>query len=366
MADFFYDLNTISNYYNDGAAAMSGFEIGAGMAASPRNNGVQLVGYTFPAYEDVQNRIPPEFSEPLPADGYIPAPPGACPAAAEPFSRFINASGDVVTPALFEALGLEVIPSGLINVSQGDPGSLFSIIQSLVPMNDQRLATAEGWRELLWYKLEDLQEPAESLMDYHLWTVQKDIIQQVTDSFYQSLVAQRVPQMVLDAFSESGNLNWFSSVDSHGEHALAQMDIKATLTGSVSGTVHEWRDFSIPGLGQTPVFGTQYGDGTVYFEHPETGRVECAVEIIFDQFDAQGRAINGQVTATSTEAEGYKIVFTYKPDGSKDGVIYDKDGNEIGQLTMTVDHEKFTNYIDVKEGTELKLPDDKPEFTHFQ
>jgi hypothetical protein len=189
-----------------------------------------------------------------------------------------------------------------------------------------------------------------------MWTLCAALEQEVVSAFRQSLAASGVPAMVLSAFDASATSGWYAAAPPAPADALAQMDIKATLTGSVSGTVHEWRNFSIPGLGETPVFGTQYGDGTVYFEQAEIGRVECTVVIKLDVFDEMGRAIGGTVVATPTGIEGYKVIFTYKPDGSKDGVIYDKDGNEIGYLTMTVDHDKFTNYVDVKAGTEIKLP----------
>jgi len=35
-----------------------------------------------------------------------------------------------------------------------------------------------------------------------------------------------------------------------------------------------------------------------------------------------------------------------------------KDGKELGYLTMTVDHSKFENYVDIKTGTEMKIPED--------
>jgi hypothetical protein len=200
-----------------------------------------------------------------------------------------------------------------------------------------------------------------------MWTLSDDIEAEVVTAFRQSLAGQGMPDMVLDAFDQSNYTGWFAQVPPSPGDSLAKMDITAKLTGSVNGTVHEWRDFTIPSLGSSPVFDEQHGDGTIVCDIPEIGPVECTVEILFDQFDDLGRAINGTVTATPLELEGYKVIFNYKPDGSKEGQIIDIESGEIlGYLSMTVDSERFTNYISVKEGTELKLPQDKPEFTHFQ
>jgi hypothetical protein len=181
--------------------------------------------------------------------------------------------------------------------------------------------------------------------------------------FREGMVAEGVPQMMIDAYDASDKTGWFSNLQPTGADDLAQMDIIAEMTGTVNGIVHEQRDFSIPGLGQSPEFGPQTGDGTVTWDAPEIGEVDFSVDISLDQFDEQGRAIGGEVTADAIDYEGYQVVFTFNPDGSKDGVVL-KNGEEVGQLTMTVDQDKFENYIDVKEGTEIKLPEDSR--TYFQ
>jgi hypothetical protein len=82
--------------------------------------------------------------------------------------------------------------------------------------------------------------------------------------------------------------------------------------------------------------------------------VDFDVDINLDQFDDMGRTIGGTAVGVNEEY-GYTIEFTFLPDGSKDGVVY-KDGEEVGYLTMTVDHEKFENYVDIKEGTAFQFP----------
>jgi hypothetical protein len=121
--------------------------------------------------------------------------------------------------------------------------------------------------------------------------------------------------------------------------------------------VYEHRDFHLEGTGQTPEYGTQTGEGIVTYNISDYGDVEFEVTINLDQFDELGRAIGGPAVGDAIDFEGYQVVFTFKPDGSKDGVVL-KDGEEMGYLTMTVDHEKFENYVDIASGTEIKLPDD--------
>ena len=166
-----------------------------------------------------------------------------------------------------------------------------------------------------------------------------------------------MPQIVLDAYDDSASGDWYANSEPTPEDALAQMDIEAELTGSFDGTVHEQRDFSIPGAGKDPIYGVQTGDGIVTWNNPQVGPIDMSVNINLDQFDEQGRTTGGTVVADAIDYEGYQIVFTFKPDGSKDGVVL-KDGVEVGKLTMTVDHSKFENYVDIKSGTVMPIPDD--------
>jgi len=366
MADFFYNINAVQNYYGSGLTALSAFKLGSGIITAA-NPGYRVMLVDSSGGPGVMPAIPPEMTEDLPADGAMAAPPGACPAAAEPYERFITIGGEVVSPALLSDKDVATLPVSMINAPLTDPGSLLSVMQQLVPVNDRRLVSANGWNTLLWNKLKAMQVPAKSLMDYQMWTLSGDIEAEVVSAFRRSLADQGVPDIVLDAFDQSDYTGWFAKLPPTPEDALAQMDIRAKLTGSVSGMVHEWRDFSIPYLGSSPVFGDQHGDGTVFCDIPEIGPVESSVDILFDQYDELGRAINGTVTATPLSVEGYKVIFEYKPDGSKEGRIIDVNTGEImGYLSMTIDAERFTNYISVKTESYLEIPSPTPETTLFQ
>ncbi|OGO00751.1 MAG: hypothetical protein A2Y58_05525 [Chloroflexi bacterium RBG_13_51_52] len=339
-----YNLELVQSYYDDGMTAMATFQVEAtkagvrARAARPGGN------------------VPQEFLDKLPPGGAMSAPAGACPAAAEPEVTFVTQGGEDVTPEMILEKNLQSVPSEYLTVAQEDANSLVSIIEDLVPLGDNRLATPQGWNELLWDKLSDLHRPAESLMDYQLWNAATDIEQDISDLYYQRLVASGAPQIVLDAYKASNTHGWFANQEATEEDALAQMQIEAEMTGSVSGTVHEERDFHIPGAGMTPEYGPQTGDGIVTSNIPDVGDVDFSVDINLDEFDEQGRAIGGIVIADAIGYEGYQVQFTFKPDGSKDGVVL-KDGVEVGYLTMTVDHEKFENYIDIQSGTAFELPE---------
>jgi hypothetical protein len=216
----------------------------------------------------------------------------------------------------------------------------------MVPVGDRSLATTQGWDNLLWNKLRDLQTSAKSLMDYQMWNASPAIEQQVLDEFSQRLESYGVPPAVIESFNNSNNTGWFASTSPTPDDSLARMDILAEMTGSVSGTVHEQRDFSIPGAGQKPIFGTQTGDGAVTYTHPTIGPMAFNVNILLDQFDDLGRAIGGTVTATDAE-NGYMVSFVFLPDGTKQGEVT-RNGELVGLLTMTTDADKFENYVDVQ------------------
>jgi hypothetical protein len=373
MVDFLYNVEAIQNYYNDGTTAMATFQMSDTESLASNLNTAVIASrititnaaygrgrYTvhYTAVTQANKKVPQEFLDQLPSDGEMPAPAGACPAAANPKVNFKTVGGDTVTPDLFTEKDIQTIPSELVTMAQNDPTSLTSMVENLVPLGDQRLATPAGWNELLWAPLRAMQQPAESLMDYQLWNASEEIMQEISAKYRERLVSYGVPPIVLNAYdaSAAGN-NWYASTEPTEQDALAQMDIQAELTGSMNGMVHEQRDFSIPGAAQTPIYGPQTGDGTVTWDAPGVGEVAFAVNIYLDQFDEQGRAIGGTATGDAIDYAGYQVVFTFKPDGSKDGVVL-KDGVELGYLTMTVDHEKFENYIDIKSGTEMKIPDD--------
>ncbi len=350
MVGLLYELEAVQKYYDDGAMAMATFQV----KTTKSKNGMRAMG-------SIDN-IPQEFKDKLPPGGAIPAPAGACPAAAQPEVTFVTEDGEEVTPELLIEKALETVPAEYVTAAQDEANSLLAIIEDMVQMGDTRLATAEGWNELLWDKLGDLREPAESLWDYQLWNAASEIETQIADLYYERLKASGAPQIVLNAFKNSNQHGWFANQEATPGDALARMEIVAEMTGSISGTVYEHRDFSIPGAGQPPEYGPQTGEGIVTSNIPEVGDVEFSVDINLTEFDEQGRAIGGTVVADAIDYEGYQVIFTFKPDGSKDGVVL-KDGEELGYLTMTVDHSKFENYVDIKSGTEMKIPEEiRPKF----
>ena len=377
MSDLLYDIEAIQNYYGDGLSAMATFQVSKTSSIASNLNGKTVV---FSSHITVKNaasnkglktgyslqytsmivaggvkKVPKEFMDKLPPSGAMKAPAGACPAAAEPQVTFKAKGGVAVTPELIAKKDIQTIPSELVTMAQNDRGSLVSLIESMVPMGDQSLATPQGWEKLLWSRLREMQQPAESLMDYQLWNASSEIMQQISSQYRERLVASGVPQIVLDAYDASASGDWYASSKPTEKDALSQMDIQAKMTGSIDGNVHELRDFSIPGASQTPKYGTQTGTGAVTWDHPELGLMNFDVKINLDKFDEEGRAIGGTTTGVDAE-RGYTIKFTFLSDGSKKGELL-KDGQPAGLLTMTTNAEKFENYVDVKTNEKIAMPE---------
>ncbi len=221
-------------------------------------------------------------------------------------------------------------------------------------MGDQRMATAQGWNDLLWGKLKEQQKPAKSLMDYQLWNASPEIEKQVVDLYRAQLAKMGVPKIVLDAFDASNKTGWYSNTPPTPKDALARMDIQAKMSGSIEGNVHEQRDFRIPGAGKTPIFGTQTGEGTVTWNAPGMGLLTFKVDILLDRFDARGHAVGGTVKGVDVE-KGYTVEINFSPDGTRKGEIK-RGGKVVGQINMSVDESQFKNYINVETNQTEPLP----------
>jgi hypothetical protein len=362
VVDVFYNIQAIGRYYDDGVVAMATIKVDAGSGSPGTGLGGLLAWILKPIRNAFPNSngdfmvpgVPQEFQSPLPQDGAMPAIGGACPAGAKPNVKFDTEAGETVTPELIKEMDIDTIPSDMLTLPQDGPGSLMTAMNNLVPMGDMSLATASGWNNLLWKPLQDMQTTAESLMDYQMWNASGDLEQQIVEIYRQQLESRGVPAMVLEAFDASAKDGWYSGTKPTPETSLAHMDILAEMTGSVSGTVHEERDFHIPGGGEKPEFGTQTGDGMVTWEDPDLGSMNFNVDILLDQFDEEGRAIGGNVVAAGAE-NGYTVNIIFKPDGSKVGEVY-RDGEMVGVMNMSIDAEKFENYVDMETNETIPMP----------
>lgn len=375
MSTLFSDLVQIQDYYSDGLNQMTGIEPASSSTASHINNSAitikignsnhQIIMLSAASSDNTAqagalynvdlDNVPEEFLNPLPSGGAMPADEGSCPAGARPAVTFFTSGGDAVTPDMISGGNINAVPSDMVTSANEDPGSLMSYINGLVDFGDQNLINPEYWDTVLWNKLGELAEPVESLMDYHIWTASDELEQLVVDQYRQLIVDAGAPEIVLNAYDNSNKYGWYSNVSTSPEYDLAEMQIEAEMTGSVSGTVHEKRDFVIPGLSSEPVYGIQTGSGTVVWTDEEIGEITFDIDIMLDQYDEKGRAINGYVEGTDTGDSGYQVVFTFLPDGTKEGKVM-KDGEEVGNMTMQVNHNQFENYIDVSSGKAYQFP----------
>jgi hypothetical protein len=357
MAGILFDMESVQKNLDDDTTALAkttldtstilaGFPVHLGKLAMPPASPLVQIG-----------KVPQGFLDPLPESGAIPGEAGSCgAAAAKPKVTFQTAGGQAVTPALLKSKNLKTIPAEMVTLSQQDPKSLSVLIDSLslVKSGDRRMGTVQGWNDTLWNKVKDRQMPAESLMDYQLWNASPDIEQEVVDLYRAQLVKMGAPPIVLDAFDASNTTGWYASTLPTPEDALAKMDIQAVMSGSVEGTVHEQRDFSISGAGQTPTYGSQTGEGTVTWDAPGLGLLTFKVDILLDKFDERGHAVGGKVTGVDAE-KGYTVEITFSPDGTRKGEIK-RYGKVVGQITMGVDESQFTNYMDLETNQSEPLP----------
>jgi hypothetical protein len=355
MAGILSSLETVQQQLDDDTTAMAMTTIDASTIFSLRewHFGKMAMPPALPLAQ-IEN-VPQGFLDPLPENGAIPGEAGSCgAAAAKPEVTFFTVGGQAVTPQLLANLNLQTIPTELVTMPQDDPQSLFALITSLVKMGDPRMGTAQGWNDLLWNQLKARQKPAQSLMDYQLWNASPEIEAQVADLYKAQLKKLGVPQIVLDAYEASNRSGWYANTPPTPESALAKMDIQAVMSGSIEGTVHEQREFRIPGAGQTPEFGPQTGEGTVTWDAPGLGTLTFEVDILLDQFDERGHAVGGQVVGIDAE-KGYTVQINFQPDGTRAGEIL-RNGELVGRISMTVDETQFKNYLDLETNQTEPLP----------
>jgi len=367
MAGLVTDVDAMQSYFGQGTTAMAKAELKTSAATKP---------ITFEFQGASPASLPLGFVSPMPGTGKIAAPGGACPAGAKPVVQFKTKNGDAVTVKLINNIDgiisyryfVKVAVAGSTRQAQKNilwgaealqatptpaADNLMAYMESLVTFGDQRLITPEGWNDALWNPVKRLQTPATSLMDYQVWTVSAAIEKEVADSFVARLNSMGAPPMVVDAFKRSNTSGWLAKTTPTANSMLAKMEIEAELTGSLEGTVYETRDVSIPAPHTAPIFGAQTGSGDVIWNHPTEGRIPFKVELLLNEFDDLGRAVGGSVKGVSKES-GYEFVIQFKKDGTKEGELTRK-GVKVGKLTMTVDAEKFHNYLNLETNQEEKL-----------
>ena len=330
------DLSAIQAYYDESVTGMASFQ----PPSEARMSGVSSMAYAHLAtLRSKQGAggygIPEGFLAPLGSSGYMPAPAGACAAGASPVARFSNELGEPITGDRLAEENVSVIDfSTLTGDAEGEPG-LETIMREAIAPGDTRLATPEGWNEVLWDKLASYQSPMDSLMDYHLWTISKDLETIIADSVEEQLDVMGVPQMIVDAFERSAKENWFASRPSEEGGRLGSMDIIAEFGGDLTGTIEETRTFRLPEPGGKPEFGIMTGDGVLSFEHPTMGNMTFDVELEWTSWDDMGR-VNGGEMLMVRQGGGYEIHMIFRPDGTKEGTVF-VDGVEAGTINMTVD-----------------------------
>ncbi len=326
------DLYSVNSYFSDAAASVAAVgSSGASGSGGAESSGLEAGGM-----------VPSGFMDPLPDSGYIPAPPGACAAGASPSASFLNQGGEKITPELLAAKDIQVIDFQTLTGGSIDGRQLETTITSLITPGDQSLGTPTGWNQNVWSKMTEFHKPAESLMDYHLWTVSNQIEAEVVASMAATLEGMGLPSQVIDAFQNSQKTGWFAgSIPQEGDR-ISAMEIEAVFSGRTEGTIYEKRDFSIPDLGQMPEFGPMDGEGNVVFHDPDYGDYPFDLDIEWTHWDELGRVTAGTIVF-SDEENGVLIEMEIFEDNSREAHVF-RDGMEVGIIYVDINGE--ITYLD--------------------
>jgi hypothetical protein len=340
------DLSLIQEYFDQGLTGMSAFtpEVNMGMGFSATLKGAHFACLT-PVTQHGPSNIPPGFTAPLGASGFIGAPAGACAAGADPQAQFQDADGNAITAEKLVEENVTVIDYETLTGENPDIESLEQILTESIVPGDPALTTPDGWNEKVWEPLKAIQTPMESLMDYQLWNASDEIEDLVTSSMLDRMLEMGLPDMVLNAFQQSDHQGWFASRFAEEGDELAAMYIVAEFNGDLKGTIEETRTFHIPIVGELPEFGVMTGNGTVEFDHPVLGHIVFDVELQWTEWDEIGR-VNGGSMSLIDQAGIYAIQFVFQPDGTKEGELY-VDGELAGVVTLDV--EGTSTYLDIQQ-----------------
>jgi hypothetical protein len=343
------DLTTVNTYFNDAASSigevqasaggwmLAGDGLCAGKAASPSLPGRSLL--------QLSGGIPQGFLDPLPQSGFIAAPAGACAVGASPSASFLNQAGEKITPELLAEKGIQTISYQDLTGGQRDGRALESTLSALITPGDSSLASAAGWNQKVWDEMAKVQKPAQSLMDYHLWTVSSQIEQAIVESMRSRMEGMGLPPQVLTAFDGSRTSGWFAGPAAAEEDLLAGMEIEAVFSGKTEGTIYEKRAFSIPVLGEMPQFGPMSGEGSVVYHDPDSGDYPFDLEIEWTEWDELGRVTAGQIAFDDTQ-HGVVIDMEVRSDGSRTANLY-REGALVG--VVEVDASGMVTYQDAAE-----------------
>ena len=331
------DLSTVNTYFNDAGSSFGNIQV-----YSPETDLLQVrkgAGMLFapPLLETLlpqgSGEIPSGFLDPLPMSGYIPAPEGACAVGASPSASFLNKKEEKITPDLMSDKNIQVIGFDELTGGTIQGRKLEETIRSLIKPGDMDLATAEGWNNKVWNQLAVKQTSADSLMDYYLWSVSDQIEAEVVGEIAATLNSMGLPSQVMNAFQASRTSGWYANQTPGELDLISAMEIEAVFSGRTEGTIYEKRDFSLPVLGEMPVFGPMTGEGSVVYHDPDYGDYPFDLELDWNKWDELGRVTAGELLFTDHE-HGAVIKMTVNEDNSRVAHVH-RDGVEVGIVNVT-------------------------------
>ena len=332
------DLTTVNTYFNDAASSMGEVQLPGDTDGNSTSTGSS-------SQEEASGQIPAGFMDVLPESGYIPAPEGACAVGASPSASFLNQKGEKITPDLLAEKNIQVIGFNELTGGSIDGRKLEGTLTSLIPTGDPDLLTSAGWNQKVWSQMAEIQTPAASLMDYHLWTASEQIEASVVESIETRINSMGLPPQVINAVRGSQTSGWYAGPSSDETDKISAMEIEAVFSGKTEGTIYETRDFSIPGLGEMPEFGPMTGEGSVVYHDPDFGDYPFDLEIDWTKWDQLGRVTEGDIVFTDQEHD-VVIEMSVLEDNSRSANVLR--GDELVGI-VNVDSSGMISYEDLTE-----------------
>jgi len=305
------------------------------------------------SYTIAQNTPPASFFEDIPSDGYIDTPTGQeCPLGAAPYMMFATASGNNITGDYLSGLGATAVSYEILSLSPNDPKSIQAYVNQKLTGDPQAYVNAQKWNTEIWGTegdsgLAQLQEPVNSIVDYHFWSHGSEIENLIIES-----IKERLPSVntLLDAFEKSNKTAFLASPTPDHEDMIAQKNIRAEFSGDVEGTIYEARDFKLS-LQGNPEFGPMHGQGEIILKNTEAGDIPFHVELEWTAWGDMGAPTKG-FTVLHNEELGYKMEINTYADGTKDGMIYIND-ELLGELIIDGDDNSSYTTMDTGETVEF-------------
>lgn len=265
--------------------------------------------------------IPDNYLTPLAEDGAFTMAEGVCESEITSKMYFVDLTGEVISGERLLEEELLTIDIATLTGQGLETEDIESVLEDALQPGDMRLTTIDGWTEVLWSPLIELQQPMDSFIEYHLWNKENDLEALVLEWFKERMQIMDIPDIVIEVFQESDGSGWYASSPAQPENEIASMDVVVEVSGDMTGTIKERRPLAFTALGELPELGPLTGAGTLNVSHPTLGLLYFEVEFTWEYWDRMGRVSRGEMWMVEKNS-GYEIRLDFHPDGTKQGWLY--------------------------------------------